>query len=92
MNSHITAGFRKLLAALSREVRRQARSRYRQFLENPRHPGLRFKQIHGSDRLVSVRVGREYRAVGVRRSPDEIVWFWIGTHEEYEKLLAKRLA
>ena len=90
MNSHITGDFRKLLAALPADVRRQARSAYRQFMENPRHPGLGFKQIHGSDRLVSVRISRGYRAVGVRRSPDEIIWFWAGTHEEYEKLLAKR--
>ena len=90
MNSHVTAGFRKLLAALPDNVRRQARSAYRQFMENPRHPGLRFKQIHESDRLRSVRISRKYRAVGVQRSPDEIVWFWVGTHEEYEKLLAKR--
>ncbi len=90
MNSHITSGFRKLLAAFPDDVRRQARAAYRRFMENPRHPGLGFKQIHGSDRLVSVRISRDYRAVGVRRSPDEIVWFWAGTHEEYEKLLAKR--
>jgi hypothetical protein len=78
------------LAALPDNVRRQSRSAYRQFIQNPLHPGLRFKQIHGSDRLVSARISRGYRAVGVRRSPDEIVWFWAGTHEEYEKLLAKR--
>ena len=90
MNSHITPGFRKLLAALPDDVRRQARSACRRFMENPLHPGLGFKQIHGSDRLVSVRISRDYRAVGVRRSPDEIVWFWAGTHQEYEKLLAKR--
>ncbi len=51
MNSHITQGFRKLLAALPDDVRRQAGSAYRQFMENPRHPGLRFKQIHGSARF-----------------------------------------
>jgi hypothetical protein len=79
-----------LLAALPEEIRRQARTAYRQFLENARHPGLRFKQLHGSGRLVSVRISRDYRAVGVRRSPDEVVWFWVGSHEEYEKLLAKR--
>ena len=90
MNSHVTRSFRKLLATLPDDVRGQARSAYRQFMENPRHPGLRFKQIHGSDRLVSVRISRGYRAVGVRRSPDEIVRFWVGAHEEYEKLLADR--
>ena len=87
MNSHVTRGFRELLAALPVTIRRRARAAYRQFAENPRHPGLRFKQIHGSERLVSVRISRGYRAVGVRESPDEIIWFWVGTHEEYEKLL-----
>ncbi len=90
MNSHITPGFRKLLATLPPDVRRQARSAYRQFKENPRHPGLRFEQIHDSDRLVSVRISRDYRAVGVRKSPDEIVWFWVGAHGDYERLLARR--
>jgi hypothetical protein len=37
--------------------------------------------------LVSARVGRVYRAVGVHSASDEIVWFWIGPHDEYEKLL-----
>jgi hypothetical protein len=90
VNSHTTPGFQKLLAALPDNVRRQARVAYRLFRANPRHPSLRFKHVHGSDRLVSVRINREYRAAGVRGSPDEIVWFWIGRHEEYEKLLAKR--
>ena len=90
MNSHISRGFRKLLAELPDDVRRQARSAYRQFIVNPRHPSLGFKQIQGSDRLVSVRVSRGYRAVGVRSSPDGIVWYWIGTHEGYETLLARR--
>jgi hypothetical protein len=35
-----------------------------------------------------VRVNQSYRALGVRTG-DEIVWFWIGDHDEYERLLAK---
>jgi hypothetical protein len=90
VKSHITAGFRKLLAALPSDIRRQARYAYRRFLDDPRHPSLRFKKVHGSERLVSVRISRDYRAVGVRQSSDEIVWFWVGAHEEYEKLIAER--
>ncbi len=41
--------------------------------------------------LVAVRVSRSYRAVGVRGTSGEIVWFWIGSHQEYEKLLTKLL-
>ena len=40
MNSRVTQRFRKLMAALPPEVRRQARAAYRQFMENPHHPGL----------------------------------------------------
>ena len=87
MKSHTTAGFWKLLAALPNDVQREARSAYRRFIENSRHPSLRFKQIGGSDRLVSVRISRDYRAVGVRGRSDEIVWFWAGHHKEYERLL-----
>jgi hypothetical protein len=30
-----------------------------------------------------------YRAIGVL-SDDEIVWFWIGTHAEYDRVIARR--
>ena len=36
--------------------------------------------------MYSARVNDEYRDVGQMRS-DGIVWFWIGKHEEYERLL-----
>ena len=91
MKSHITANFRKGLASLPVEIRVQAAAASRQFRQNHRHPGLQFKQIQGSERLMSVRVNRDHRAVGVRVSPSEIVWYWIGGHDEYDKLLAKSL-
>lgn len=46
--------------------------------------------MEGSKRLMSVRVNRDYRAAGVRLTPSEIVWFWIGGHDEYDKLLENR--
>jgi len=61
---------------------------YRQFLLNPDHPGLQFKQVHPTLPVWSVRITASYRAVGVRTKPDTIVWFFIGTHAEYERLLA----
>ena len=33
------------------------------------------------------RLFRSYRAVGILPSSDEVVWFWIGPHEQYETLL-----
>lgn len=87
MKSHTNPNFRKLFAALPLEVREQARAAYRLFQSNPRHPALNFKRVHGTDRFVSARVGRSYRTVGIMTSSDEVVWFWIGPHEQYETLL-----
>jgi hypothetical protein len=36
--------------------------------------------------LWSVRVGRRYRALGLDKS-EGVIWFWIGPHDEYERLL-----
>lgn len=76
-----------MFAALPADVREQARAAYGLFRSNPRHPGLNFKRVHGTVRYVSARVGRNYRTVGILAKPDEVVWFWIGPHEQYEKLL-----
>jgi hypothetical protein len=34
-----------------------------------------------------VRVSRNYRALG-RRRRDIIMWFWIGMHAEYDRLIS----
>ena len=38
--------------------------------------------------IYSVRVTLGYRALGLLQK-DEIVWFWIGSHAEYDRLLTK---
>jgi hypothetical protein len=86
MNSHVTEKFRKAFAELPADVQNQARQAYRLFVENPYHPSLHFKPVHPTRPIYSVRAGLNYRAVGTRAG-DEIVWFWIGSHAEYNKLL-----
>ncbi|MBS1255147.1 MAG: hypothetical protein MAG581_00946 [Deltaproteobacteria bacterium] len=36
--------------------------------------------------MYSVRISKKYRAVGIL-SGNDIVWFWMGKHSDYEKLL-----
>lgn len=50
---------------------------------DPQHPSLHLKK---AGKYWSVRVGRKYRALGVDLE-EGILWFWIGTHAEYDKLL-----
>ena len=50
---------------------------------NPSHPSLHLKKV---GKYWSARVGRKYRAIGIETG-DGIIWFWIGKHSEYEKIL-----
>jgi len=86
MKSRTTRRFRELFAALPAKVQQQARESYRLFEQNPSHPGLRFKQVHPDPPIYSARVGISYRAVG-SLAGDTVVWFWIGSHADYDKLL-----
>jgi len=86
MNSRTTRRFRELFAALPSQVQQQARDAYRLFRQNPAHPGLRFKKVHDDPSIYSARVGIGYRAVGAM-ADDTVVWFWIGSHADYDKLL-----
>ncbi len=90
MVSRTTARFWRAYAALPAEAQRQARAAYRLFRDDPRHPGLRFKQVHPTAPVVSVRVGLHYRALGRRDDGDTVVWFWIGSHAEYDRLTGTR--
>ncbi len=89
MNSHTTREFRELLSKLPARVRRQARASYRWFQADPAHPGLHFKQVCADPLIYSARVGISHRALA-SRDGDTVVWFWIGSHADYDELL-KRL-
>ena len=69
--------------ALSPEIQRLADRCYELLKSNPAHPSLHFKHV---GRYRSVRVGLYYRALGVE-VPEGVVWFWVGTHAEYDKLI-----
>ena len=88
MTSRTSADFRRDLARLPQQVRRQARGVYRLFKANPHHPSLKFKKLPPHEDLWSVRITNEYRAVGRWRG-DMILWFFIGSHADYDKLLAR---
>jgi hypothetical protein len=70
------------------QVQAQARLAYRLFQGDPAHPSLRFKQVHPTRPIFSARVGMAYRALAVREG-EAVVWFWIGSHADYDKLLTR---
>jgi hypothetical protein len=66
-------------------VQQLARSNFLLLKTNRQHPSLHLKRI---GRYWSAPVGASYRAVGIS-SPDGILWFWIGPHEEYERIIQR---
>ena len=71
------------LEKLPATVQELAHENYELLETNPYHPSLHFKRI---GRFWSVRVGRSYRALAVEAG-ENLVWFWIGTHAEYDRLV-----
>ena len=88
MNSHATERFRLTLKQLPEEIRRNTQEAYDLWQQDPQHPSLHFKRIHATKPVYSVRVGLGWRAVGIRRGND-MVWYWIGSHTDYEKLISR---
>jgi hypothetical protein len=86
VTSHTTKSFRKLLAELPTPVQKQAQEAYRSWTRDPFHPSLKFKQIHPTKPIFSVRIGLDWRAVCVR-SGDKAIWYFIGSHADYDRLI-----
>ena len=83
MKHHASAGFWYSYRRLPERVRDLADKNFALLKQNPRHPSLRLKKVGD---YYSVRVGLGYRALGAEVA-DGFVWFWIGDHADYEKLI-----
>lgn len=83
MKHHATSAFWECYKRLPLAIQQLANKNYELLKQDPNHPSLHFKKI-GEYR--SVRVGIAYRALGVD-DDDTVVWFWVGTHDEYERLI-----
>ncbi len=68
---------------LPQRVRRLADQNFQRLKDDPKHPSLHFKKV---GRFWSVRVGIGHRALAVSDG-DDLVWFWIGSHADYDRLL-----
>jgi len=65
------------------KIRMLADRNFERLKNDPAHPSLHLKQ---AGRYWSVRVGLHYRALAIRDG-DDFIWFWIGSHAEYDRLL-----
>jgi hypothetical protein len=85
---HASPRFWRSYQGLPKEVRDPADRNYTLLKSDPTHGSLHFKKA-GS--LWSVRVGLHYRALATEVGND-LVWFWIGSHAEYDRLVGRKPA
>jgi mRNA-degrading endonuclease RelE of RelBE toxin-antitoxin system len=71
------------LHELPEPIQKIAKKNFDLLKENPKHPSLHFKRV---GKLWSARVGLNHRALSVK-TENNFIWVWIGTHEEYERLI-----
>lgn len=84
MNSETTPDFWKEYAKLDSSLKRSARKAFLLWRDNPFHPSLRFKCVNSNKNIWSVRISKSHRALCIVID-DTAVWFWIGSHDGYEK-------
>jgi mRNA-degrading endonuclease RelE of RelBE toxin-antitoxin system len=87
VKSRTRPSFWRAYDTLDDRTREAARRAYRLFAEKPEHPSLRFKKLAGHENVWSVRISERYRAVGERKG-DTVIWVWIGSHNEFDKLFS----
>lgn len=85
MAHRATARFWAGYSDLSPETRSLADRCFSLLRDNPRHPSLHMKKIGV---FWSARVGIRHRALAVEDGED-LTWVWIGTHEEYDRLIQR---
>ncbi len=81
---YTTPRFWKCYEALPQNIQKTAAQCYGLLKADPAHLSLHFKKI--GKKYWSVQAGLDYRALGVEVEGG-ILWFWIGTHAEYDKLI-----
>lgn len=81
---HATKKFWAAYEELPDRIKRVADENFQLLKQDPFHPSLHFKKI---GKYWSVRVGIQYRALGIRHE-DAMIWLWIGNHAEYDRLIS----
>jgi hypothetical protein len=83
LNHYASPEFWAAYRALPDEVQSLADKSFALLKSDARHPSLHFKRV---GQYFSARVGLHHRVLGVA-DKEGILWFWIGTHAEYDKLI-----
>lgn len=83
MKHHATAAFWDAYDRLPQHVQKLADENFELLKSDPKHPSQHFKRV---GRFWSARVGKSWRTLAIQDG-DDFIWFWIGSHADYDKLI-----
>ncbi len=83
MRHFASPSFWELYERLPAPIQELADKNFELLKADPKHPSLHLKK---AGKYWSARVGMKYRVLGVEIE-EGMLWFWIGTHAEYDKML-----
>ena len=83
MRHFASPAFWKLYEKLPSAIQELADKNFELLKADPKHPSLHLKK---AGKYWSARVGMKYRVLGTEID-EGMLWFWIGTHADYDKML-----
>ena len=83
MNHFTSPSFWRAYEKFPIDIQKQADKNFELLKTNLLHPSLHCKKV---GKYRSARVGIKYRALAVELE-EGLLWFWIGNHREYDKLI-----
>jgi hypothetical protein len=86
MRHHTLPRFWRHYGQLPPSIQELADKSFELLKTDPCHPSLHLKKVGRTKQLWSARVGMHHRPLGLEK-PEGIVWFWIGTHAEYDRMV-----
>ncbi len=78
-----TSRFWKCFEKLPELAQKVSKKNFELLKTTPSHPSLHFKKVGN---FWSVRIGLNHRALAIEDGED-FIWVWIGTHDEYERMI-----
>ena len=88
-----TREFKAQFDRLPTDVQQKAKKVFSILKKDPRHPVLERHFLedtpHNPPRSWAVRIDRSYRAVAFSDEEGTNVWYWIGSHADYDRRFSK---
>jgi hypothetical protein len=81
-----TDRFWKCYGKLPGPVQKISKKNFELLKTDPSYPSIHFKKV---GKFWSARIGLDYRALAIEDGED-FIWVWIGTHDEYERMIKEK--